>query len=573
MAPELRNTGISVVGDVPWGTHFCHFYETKQDLLDTLIPYFKAGLERREFCLWVVSDAELLTVEQAKEALAQAVPNLDRHLADENIEIVGSHDWYFEQHALNLERAKHGWDAKLKRALARGFEGLRVSADTFWLAKRDWKDFFAYEKQVNDWITNQSMTVMCTYPLAKSGATEVLDVVQAHQFAIARRHGEWEVIETPELIQAKAEIRILNEQLEQRVIERTRELAAANEELKREIAERQQAEEALRGSENRLRLVLETLPVGVAVTNRAGDIVLINAASKRIWGGTIAGGRERREQTKGYWHDSGQRIDPESWASVRALSKGETSLNELIDIETYDGQRKIIRNSAAPVRDSEGLIVGAVIVNEDVTNRVRAEEKLKETSEQLRKLSASLQSAIEEERIRIARELHDELGSALAVLKWGLEEISGLSLAMPTEEIENMREKLATLTTLIDTTFAAVRRISSELRPGVLDEAGLVAAIEWAAKQFEARTEIICQFESSVENFNLSRERSTAVFRIFQEALTNILRHAGATRVGITMKDEGGEFVLTISDNGSQHSSNQGQRLWASSECENAPIS
>jgi signal transduction histidine kinase len=135
-------------------------------------------------------------------------------------------------------------------------------------------------------------------------------------------------------------------------------------------------------------------------------------------------------------------------------------------------------------------------------------------------------------------------------LKWGLEEISGLSLAMPTEEIENMREKLATLTTLIDTTFAAVRRISSELRPGVLDEAGLVAAIEWAAKQFEARTEIICQFESSVENFNLSRERSTAVFRIFQEALTNILRHAGATRVGITMEDEGGEFVLTISDNG-----------------------
>src|SRR6185295_8143956 len=87
MATELRKTGISVVGDVPWGTHYCHFYETKQDLLDTLVPYFKAGLESREFCLWVVSNSELLTVEEAKGALAQAVPDLERHLLEENIEI------------------------------------------------------------------------------------------------------------------------------------------------------------------------------------------------------------------------------------------------------------------------------------------------------------------------------------------------------------------------------------------------------------------------------------------------------------------------------------------------------
>src|SRR5260221_8535986 len=78
MAAEFRKTGISVVGDVPWGSHFCHFYETKQDLLDTLIPYFKAGLESREFCVWVVSDSELITVAEAKGALAQAVPDLER---------------------------------------------------------------------------------------------------------------------------------------------------------------------------------------------------------------------------------------------------------------------------------------------------------------------------------------------------------------------------------------------------------------------------------------------------------------------------------------------------------------
>jgi len=110
---------------------------------------------------------------------------------------------------------------------------------------------------------------------------------------------------------------------------------------------------AERGGQQLLRLVLETLPVGVAVMDQAGDIVLINDASKRMWGGMIEFGHERWAQTKGFWHRSGERIDPKAWASVRALTKGETSLNELIDIETYDGQRKIMRNSAAPVRNAE----------------------------------------------------------------------------------------------------------------------------------------------------------------------------------------------------------------------------
>jgi len=207
MATEFRKTGISVVGDAPWGTHFCHFYETKQDLLDTLVPYFKAGLESKEFCVWVVSDSELITVAEAKEALARAVPDLDRHLADENIEILNGLDWYLEENVFNLERVTKAWDAKLKRALARGYDGMRVSGDTFWLNEKIWKDFVAYEKQLNDSITDLPMTLLCTYPLAKSGAAEILDVVHTHQFAIARRHGEWEVIETPELILAKAEIK------------------------------------------------------------------------------------------------------------------------------------------------------------------------------------------------------------------------------------------------------------------------------------------------------------------------------------------------------------------------------
>jgi signal transduction histidine kinase len=110
---------------------------------------------------------------------------------------------------------------------------------------------------------------------------------------------------------------------------------------------------------------------------------------------------------------------------------------------------------------------------------------------------------------------------------------------------------------LTDTTIGAVRRISAELRPSVLDDLGLVAAIEWQSEQFQARTGIICRCDCSLENLDLSREQSTAVFRILQEALTNILRHAQATSVDITTKAEAGEFVLAIIDNGRGISENE----------------
>src|SRR6266704_1333083 len=135
----------------------------------------------------------------------------------------------------------------------------------------------------------------------------------------------------------------------------------------------------LKESESRLRQVLDALPVGVALMDRAGDLLLYNPASGRIWGGTIVSGRERWVKSKGYWHTSGQAIAPDEWASRYALDEGRTSRDELIDIETFDGRRKTIENYAAHIRDGAGAITGAVVVNEDVTERVRAEEALRKT--------------------------------------------------------------------------------------------------------------------------------------------------------------------------------------------------
>jgi C4-dicarboxylate-specific signal transduction histidine kinase len=230
MTTEMRKSGIDVVGDIPWGTHFCLFYETKDDILDTLVSYCSAGLESEEFCLWMVS--EPVTVEEAKHALNRAVPELDRYVADHCIEIVSARDWYLQGGTFDLKRVIGGWHEQLARALAAGYAGVRVTGDTAWLEKKDWKDFCEYEEALNESVVNQRLAVLCTYPLAACGAAEILDVVRTHQFATVKRRGSWDVIETAGVKQAKAEIKRLNEELEQRVVERTSQLMAASEALR-----------------------------------------------------------------------------------------------------------------------------------------------------------------------------------------------------------------------------------------------------------------------------------------------------------------------------------------------------
>ncbi len=253
MATELRNTGISVVGDVPWGTHFCYFYETKQDLFDILVPYFKAGLESKEFCLWIISNSELITMEEAKEALAQAVPDLDRYLAEGRIELVPHDQWFLRGGAFDFHRVAYRFKEKLDEVLARGYAGMRINGSPAWLQTKDPEELCEFERECDHLFRNERIIASCTYPVGETRADFLLDVARNHQFAIVRRQGNWEVLETPELMQAKQEIKKLNEELEQRVIERTEQLAAANEELRRQIAERKRAEEKLNATTEQLR--------------------------------------------------------------------------------------------------------------------------------------------------------------------------------------------------------------------------------------------------------------------------------------------------------------------------------
>jgi DNA-binding CsgD family transcriptional regulator len=205
---ERRDTGIRVIGDMPWGAHLCIFYETRQDLLDTAVSYFAAGLRSNEFCIWATSDP--ITETDAKDALRAAVPDFDDCIAAGQMEIIRGEEWYLPGGEFDMQRVTNGWREKLQSALARGFEGMRASGNAFWIATNQWKEFSEYEQELDRSLDGQKMLALCTYSLQASRAVDILDVARAHQCSTARRHGDWEFLETPELRLARSEIRRLN---------------------------------------------------------------------------------------------------------------------------------------------------------------------------------------------------------------------------------------------------------------------------------------------------------------------------------------------------------------------------
>ncbi|TKJ36206.1 MAG: hypothetical protein CEE38_12335 [Planctomycetes bacterium B3_Pla] len=206
MGAETRKTAIGAVGNVPWGTHFCQFYRTKEDLIDVLVPYFKAGLENNELCIWVAS--EPLGAEDAHVALKKKVRDLDDYVKKGQIEIIGHDQWYMKSGRLDCDRVLQAWIDKERHALERGFDGLRFTGNAFWLENKDWEKFAHYESVANNGVGKYRMLGICTYSLDKCTTSEIIDVVSNHQFALIKKNGEWKVIESSDREKADKVLKI-----------------------------------------------------------------------------------------------------------------------------------------------------------------------------------------------------------------------------------------------------------------------------------------------------------------------------------------------------------------------------
>jgi two-component system, NarL family, sensor kinase len=313
-----------------------------------------------------------------------------------------------------------------------------------------------------------------------------------------------------------------------------------------DITDRKRAEESVRESEHLLRLVLDALPVGVVVVDRSGDIILGNPASHRIWGGSIRSGPERYAKSKAWWHATGKTVSSGEWASARALANGDTCLNDVVEIEAFDGIRKIIQNSAVPIRDANRQITGAVVVNEDISARKTTERELNDSYNQMRALTGRLMRAQDDERRRIAQMLHETTAQNLAGLKMLLGRLNRTSDHLSDDERRALVESMS----LAEQSMTEIRTLSYLLHPPLLDEAGLLSALRWYAAGFAERSGIDVDLDLPESFGPLARDTETALFRIVQESLTNIHRHAGSRTAHIRLQHDAESLVLEINDRG-----------------------
>ena len=327
---KIRKTGIPAKGSVPWGTHFCQFYQTKEDLIDVLVPYFKAGLESNEFCMWVTS--EPLSEKEAEEAMRKAVPDFELYLERGQMEIVPHNEWYLKDGVFNLQRVLNAWINKLGQALANGYDGIRVTGNTAWLEKKDWKDFADYEEEVNSVIGKYRMIAICTYSLDKCGANDVIDVVRNHHFALIKRRAEWELIQSSELKRAK---------------------------------------EQLWASEERFRNTLDNMLEGCQIVGYDWRYLYVNEAVAKH-------GRTTKEKLLG---KTMMEMYPgiektEAFSQLQRCMKGRISIRLENEFEFPGGEKGWFDLSVQPVPE------GIFILSIDITERKEAEEKIKNANEE-----------------------------------------------------------------------------------------------------------------------------------------------------------------------------------------------
>lgn len=344
---KYRKSGIDFLGDVPWGTHICQFYQTKQDLIDIAVPYLRAGLESNEFCLWIASDP--LDPQGAFEAMVSAWPSCEEYVERGQIKFLSHGQWYLKEGSFDPRRMVETSVDIINRALKSEYEGMRISSNMSWIEKREWRTLTEFEENLSKLDGAHPLLTMCSYHLDKCGSTEVIDVIRNHGAAILKQGGRWQILQNPTK-RAVAEV------------------VHGSEPAAGKLTDKVQID-----SEEQMQAVFEGVRDAIVILDMAGKIVRVN---KRVL--ELLGHGEADLIGKQF---ALLKVFPPSRAAEMFSAQARTLAGHDVppfEIEAIaDSSRKLdVEVRISPMK-REAKVVGAIAVIRDITKRRQAEEKLR----------------------------------------------------------------------------------------------------------------------------------------------------------------------------------------------------
>ncbi|HYL06695.1 MAG TPA: MEDS domain-containing protein [Thermoanaerobaculia bacterium] len=506
-SPATVELGIAGLR-VPLHSHVACLCETEQHL-DEALGFVTAGLRGSDHCVIAGDAADNQRILGSLERQGSDVASC---LAAGRLSLV--------DRGSSAPAMLEAVTVALAAATAAGARVVRLAGIIGWDREDDAPDaeLFAFEAGLNQLAARWPCVILCLHQVRSMGGLTVLHGALATHPQLLAAGG---VVANPYFAP-------LDRQPER--------LAAVHAELSRRQQERLQ----LRQRSELLQTIFDNIPVMVSLFDpRARRQLFANREWERVTGWSV---------------DEAQRVDilaelyPDAAERQRAERVIREGTRQWTAFQTRVRSGRVLDTLWMRSRLSDGTTIGFGL---DVTERKRTEEQLRQSSEELRALSARLRAAREEESARIAREVHDEVGQMLTALRLDVAWLERLLASPAVPGREALGGKLHDMSQLLDLASDAVHRIISELRPGILDELGLEAAVEWYVGEFEKRTGISCRLVSTMAGAELGSDQATALFRILQEALTNVARHAGATAVDIRLAAEAGRVTLEIVDNGS----------------------
>jgi signal transduction histidine kinase len=536
----LRNSGIEVIGELPWGSHFCNFFESKEDLLQILVPYFKAGLINNEFCLWITSDP--VTVSIATQALRKEIADFDTYEKREQIVILSHADWYLKDNTFVPDIVINGWYEKLGKSLHNGFDGMRVSGNESWLDRDVWKNFIDYERNLNNSLKDQRMIVLCTYPLDKCDAQAVFDVSQVHEIAVTKRKGHWEIVEVPAIKQTKSQLALDKKKLEDKVAERTKELTVINAKLIQEIEQHKITQDTLLRTEANLRTIFDSTDTAYLLLEPDLSILLFNHRAadyvRKVFYWNLKAGDNMHDfltaDRKILFADRVQ----------RAVKGEQITFETRYDLDNKSSLWYDIRLFPIPNVDKD--IFGLVLACTDITERKLLENQLeRERLEKQLEITNAVITAEENERQEIGRELHDNIQQILVSSRLFL------SMVKKNDISESGYSYLQQTNQMIWSAITEIRNLSHSMIAPFLEKTTLKEAIENLISNTTGASGIKITMETTgLDEEKLSEKLRLTVYRIIQEQFNNILKYSKASLVLLTIVQDNENLILIIKDNG-----------------------